>query len=507
MVEGDTAKTWLNPITIFIIALLARALVWSLVPIDWNWDSYHHWQISYLSLKIGFSRGRLWDLNGCEYIWGMIPHMVEAALMGLLFTTSILPYRALNVVLGSYNAVLVHKIGKRFYSSGNGLMAGLLTAVFPVAAIFDVLAMQDTMALTIILTSLLLIRDKPFWSGVALAFAGQSRAEYLAAGFIILVGYCLRERLKTGSLPYILGWSATTLIFSFHLLTQTGNPLYHLYISLFNVFGGFEPANQGRSLASLALQWISWKLSIWPTKPTGLLILLAWAGVIIIVPLMAKRRWSMYQPQLYFLAVTTFQLPTFITYLGSDTEGLLIMLRMLIPIAALGFSILVNLSERAYMSTNPENVRIRPELILLASFCLSFLYLVPIYQGFQIHSVNAFLSGDMIASEYSGGVIVSDHPTINYRLISTGSVDESSLLGNHYSPALYGVTEPSEYLVWLRRNNVTLWLRYDYRSDPVWYVLDSNYPGVLVFLTDTPCVRVYAVNSTLISELLGDGNT
>ena len=32
----------------------------------------NHWQISYLSLKIGFSGGRLWDLNGCEYIWGIV---------------------------------------------------------------------------------------------------------------------------------------------------------------------------------------------------------------------------------------------------------------------------------------------------------------------------------------------------------------------------------------------------------------------------------------------------
>jgi len=33
--------------------------------------SYHHWQISYLTLKIGLAHGRMWDLNGMEYYWRM----------------------------------------------------------------------------------------------------------------------------------------------------------------------------------------------------------------------------------------------------------------------------------------------------------------------------------------------------------------------------------------------------------------------------------------------------
>ena len=66
MTEEGTRRGWLNPATIFAAALLVRVLIWLLIPVDWNWDSYHHWQISYLSLKVGLSQGRLWDLNGCE---------------------------------------------------------------------------------------------------------------------------------------------------------------------------------------------------------------------------------------------------------------------------------------------------------------------------------------------------------------------------------------------------------------------------------------------------------
>jgi len=500
-------RSWRSSVTVFAVALAVRAAIWLLIPVDWNWDSYHHWQISYLSLKIGFSKGRLWDLNGCEYMWGMVPHLVEAGLMGLLNTSSIAPYRVLNTVIGSLNATLVYSIGKRFYSDRTGLYAGLLAAFFPVAAVLDVLAMQDTIALAFILTSLYLVRDQPFWSGLSLALAGQSRAEYLAAGLLILAGYCLRERLHTESLPYVMGWALGTGVFSAHLFTQTGNPFYHLYVSLLNVFGGFDPANEGKSFLGLAASWAAWKLGVWPTKPTGLIIIAAAAAALLWVPYMAWKRWFRYQPQLYFLAVTAFQLPTFITYLGSDHESLLIMLRMATPIAAVGYPLLVHVSNVAFTLTHRESFSLRPEHLLLAASLLSFAYFVPAYQGFQVHTVDAFASADVVAGEYVGGVIVCDHPTINYRLVETGTVEATGLLGNHYSPDYYGIGEPRAYLEWLSDNGVTLWLRYDYRSDAVWAIVESSYPQVFELVAVTPCAWVYSVDQRAVADLLGHGNT
>jgi len=56
---------------VFLVALLARLVVYRWIPVDWNSDSYHHWLISYLTLHIGLGEGRLWDLLGCDYYWGM----------------------------------------------------------------------------------------------------------------------------------------------------------------------------------------------------------------------------------------------------------------------------------------------------------------------------------------------------------------------------------------------------------------------------------------------------
>ena len=41
------AKGWkaferVSPLLIFLVALIVRLTVWWFIPVDWNWDSYHH---------------------------------------------------------------------------------------------------------------------------------------------------------------------------------------------------------------------------------------------------------------------------------------------------------------------------------------------------------------------------------------------------------------------------------------------------------------------------------
>jgi len=500
LVEGRTY------LIIFVTALVARLLVWLYIPVDWNWDSYHHWQISYLSLKIGFGGWRLWDLNGCEYFWGMVPHLVQSTLMGVLGSSSILPYRVLNTVLGGLNSVLVYRIGGRFYSRRTGLVSGMLFAVFPVAAVFDVVAMQDTLALTFLLASLLTIRDNPFWSGAALALAGHSRTELMAVGFIVLLGYCLRERLYTESLPYVIGWLVVMAVLGFHLYTQTGNPLYPLYMSLYNVFGGWEPANQGKTFLGLMLSWVGWKLSVWPRKPTGIIILTLGATAAYMVPRMARRRWLRYQPQLYLLASAAVLTPIFLTYLGSDHTSLMIMLRMVNPLAALGLPVLVHFSHTSLEKPLPE-LRVRPEHVVAALFLVSYLWFLPAYGGYQAYAEEAFISADIVYGFYGGGTIVCDYPTINYRLVHTWGVDPRALLGNHYSPHYYGVDEPLAYAEWLSENDVTIWLKTDSRGEPVLEAVQTHYPGLFEPLNEVSYTQIFRVDQEKLESILGEGNS
>ena len=257
----------------FSLAVVPRLVVWSLLPLDWNSDSYHHWQISYLSLKIGFPRGRMWDLNGCELYWGIVPHVVQALLLWAFSTASLLPYRVLNVLLGGVNAYLVYLIGRDNFSRDVGLYASVLFAVYPVAVVFDVIAMQETLALFLALVSIYFFRSRPGWSGFFLALACQSRIEYWLASIAFVLGVTLIERFSTETQSFVISWLGVTGIFGLLFRGWTSNPVYPLYWSLFNVFGGWTARGLGLPLHLLMVRWIGEKLSAWSKKGTGLLLL------------------------------------------------------------------------------------------------------------------------------------------------------------------------------------------------------------------------------------------
>src|SRR3990170_2562721 len=73
-------KSFIIPLLIFFIALVPRLYFIFFVNnpqnagLGWYNDSYHHWQIAYLTQEIGLSHGflRLWDLIGMEYFWGIL---------------------------------------------------------------------------------------------------------------------------------------------------------------------------------------------------------------------------------------------------------------------------------------------------------------------------------------------------------------------------------------------------------------------------------------------------
>ena len=47
---------------IAVLAFIARLSLFLLIPVDWNSDNYHHWQIRYYTLQIGLRQIRMWGL-------------------------------------------------------------------------------------------------------------------------------------------------------------------------------------------------------------------------------------------------------------------------------------------------------------------------------------------------------------------------------------------------------------------------------------------------------------
>jgi hypothetical protein len=489
---------------IFFLAVVARFVVWRLIPVDWNSDSYHHWQISYLTLKIGLLRGRMYDLNGCELYWGMVPHLVQAVLLGAFFTSSLLPLRVFNALLGSVNAFLVYLIGRKYYGDQVGFYAGISFSLFPVAAVFDVLAMQETIALAFALISVYLFTSRPGWSGFFLALACQSRIEYWLVSILFVVEIAFIKRWAAEVQAFALCWLGVMGVFCSYFRFWTSNPVYPFYWSLFSVFKGWERPNLGVPFHTLMFNWIHEKSVSWLKKPTGLFLLGAFLLYIAVFVLAYRRRRESSPILLFFLNLLVVFSPLFVPYYPKQIDNLLLMLRESIPIDAIGLVLVCRVIERLSSYTAGLFRRVPLELFLGLVILSSHTYFIPAYSRFQVDSQLCFRIADGAIRYYEGGTIVCDHPTINYRFVSEWGVGARSLLGNHYSPDYYHVTNPAEYARWFERHNITLWLYVDNRAYPVWTVVDRNLPGLLVFRDEVLGVRVYAVDHDVLDRLLSE---
>ena len=91
---------------------------------------------------------------------------------------------------------------------------------------------------------------------------------------------------------------------------------------------------------------------------------------------------------------------------------------------------------------------------------------------------------------------------MNYRLASRWKIEAEDLLGNHYSPYYYGVSDPVRYAEWFKGNNVTLWIYTGSRSYHVWAGVSMEIPDLLVLKEIINEVRVYEVDHTALEEFL-----
>ena len=86
--------------------------------------------------------------------------------------------------------------------------------------------------------------------------------------------------------------------------------------------------------------------------------------------------------------------------------------------------------------------------------------------------------------------------------MSKWGVEASSLLGNQYAPNYNGATDPVKFVRWFEKNNVTLWLYTGGRADPVWRVVNRNFPELLVLVEEIHGVRVYRVDRSVLQSIL-----
>jgi len=453
---------------IFVVTLLPRLYVLFFVTdpqnpgLGWYGDTFHHWQIAYLSKEIGFHQGflRLWDFKGLEYFWGLLHPLLLTTLFTVTGSVNIIIPRLVSSVGAAVSLALLFFLLRRYFNWHVALAGVLLAAFNPVGIFSDSIGMQEPLGLSLLFLGLLLWPRSPFWVGVLFALAGMVRAEYwLFSSGLIAVAMFSKE--KVDRLLLALGWGLPCLAYMKYLLDYTGNPIYPIYWNfLGNAAGAWmqEAAltpdrmwAQGIArvvlvIAALAAAWIVWK------RPKFYLLLLLGLGNIIFLGLM----WG------------------FSSYIHGFIPRFIYDRLLVVPYMYLGIFLALGLLELL-----PRLPPARPlwlsvgwvtVIAVLALSQIAWPQILGYYQPLnEVWSTEKQMAQE-IADVYSGGAIAipEDRPGLVYALVEYHKLSAQHLQGEMFDPFYYFTGDPfadwgTSWPVvqnWLTKNDIRLLVFY-----------------------------------------------
>ena len=251
----------------------------------WYGDTYHHWQIAYLTKEIGLTAPGgplLWDLKGLEYFWGVLQPLMLVALFYLTGSIDIVLERLLSVAFGVLVVVLIFHLCRRHWGMRVAVPATLFAALVPTSVFNDGQGILEPIGVGLTLLGIWLWPRRGLWTGVSWALAAMARAEAWIYAMGMIVAALLRRDWRRQGLPLITGWIVLMLVYMKVLLDRTGNPIYPLSENFFNnALGRWESAPTPTSeqlavrpvlgmllaLAVIGLAWTLWK------RPNGYMFL------------------------------------------------------------------------------------------------------------------------------------------------------------------------------------------------------------------------------------------
>ena len=251
----------------------------------WYGDTYHHWQIAYLTKEIGLTAPggpRLWDLKGLEYFWGVLQPLMLVALFYLTGSIDIVLERLLSVAFGVLVVVLIFHLCRRHWGMRVAVPATLFAALVPTSVFNDGQGILEPIGVGLTLLGIWLWPKRGLWTGVSWALAAMARAEAWIYAMGMIVAALLRRDWRRQGIPLITGWVVLMLVYMKVLLDRTGNPIYPLSENFFNnALGRWESAAAPTSeqlavrpvlglmlaLAVVGLAWTLWR------RPNGYMFL------------------------------------------------------------------------------------------------------------------------------------------------------------------------------------------------------------------------------------------
>lgn len=228
---------WLLIVFVFLLALVPRiAYIFIFSNPEtpgWYTDTFHHWQIAYLSKEIGFSNGflRLWDFKGMEYFWGLLHPLVLATLFTVTGSVSIIILRVLSSFGGSISIVLLFFLIRRYFNSKTAWAVSLFATFFPITLFSNTSGMQEELGMPLILTGLLLWPKKLVIIGILFALASMVRAEYwlFSLGLVFSAFFLSKKTLENASLVFISYLILIVLYVKYLAAWTGGNYIYPIY--------------------------------------------------------------------------------------------------------------------------------------------------------------------------------------------------------------------------------------------------------------------------------------
>ena len=246
-------------------------------------DTYHHWQIAYLTKEIGLSHGpRLWDMRGFEYWWGLLHPAVMNVVFFATGSTDVVLARLVSAVFGAASVALIFMICHRYWGLNVAIASAAFASLLPAAVFNDSAGLAEPLSVALVLLGIWLAPARGFWAGLCWGLAAMARTEAWLFTAGLVIAWLIGARRRPSRWWLVTAWAGTMVLYCKFLLDQTGNPIYPLYWTYYYVFssqGGplppqtaLEHAARPLLVAAVALGAAGVAWTLWKRPPSYLLL-------------------------------------------------------------------------------------------------------------------------------------------------------------------------------------------------------------------------------------------
>jgi hypothetical protein len=481
-----STKTLLLALGIFLLVLMPRLFVLFEVTnpqnpgLGWYGDTFHHWQVAYLSKEIGFKQGflRLWDFKGMEFFWGLLHPLVLSWLFTLTGSVDILIPRLLGVVGASATITMLFFLLRRHFNIHVAIAGTVLAAFNPVALFNDTVGMQEPLGLALFFFGFLLWPRSSGVVGFLWALAGMVRAEYWVFGLGLVVVAFLTDESANRKIGLGIGWAIPSILYAKYMLDYTGNPIYPIYWNF---------------LAGTAGEWME-DIPLNTDK-----IIVQWAARFVFFGVAALAIWILRKRHkstlMLLLGVGNAMMIGIVLGFGAYIKGyvtrILFDRLLVVPYMYLGIFIAIGLLY-VLPKERPERLSLRVGWIgVVLVLAISQIVWRPIMRTYE--PLNKLFAeetkfAEEVAQLYEGGTILipEDRQALTYALVNYHGITAENLQGQMYDPfAYFGEGDPFEnwqqnrgaITDWLRRFDIRLMVFYTgketyeamIRLEPAWF--------------------------------------